>query len=36
MQTKAATIYHVREGKVTKMVIYFDRGHALADLGLKE
>jgi ketosteroid isomerase-like protein len=35
MRPKGATIYHIREAKVTKMVIYFDREHALADLGLK-
>jgi ketosteroid isomerase-like protein len=35
MRPKGATIYHIRRSKVTKMVIYFDREHALADLGLK-
>jgi ketosteroid isomerase-like protein len=34
MQTKAANLFHVRDGKVTKLVLYFDREHALAHLGL--
>jgi ketosteroid isomerase-like protein len=36
MRTKGANLFHIREGKVTKLVIYFDREHALADLGLAE
>jgi hypothetical protein len=34
MGAKGASIYHVRDGKVTKIVGYFDRERALTDLGL--
>jgi hypothetical protein len=34
MSAKAANVLHVRGGKLTKLVIYFDRERALADLGL--
>ena len=33
---KAATLYEIREGKVTRLVCYFDRDRSLTDLGLKE
>jgi ketosteroid isomerase-like protein len=36
MRAKGAALYHIRGGKVTKLVGYFDREHAFADLGLKE
>lgn len=34
IQAKGAAIYHVGDGKVTKLVIYGDHKQALADVGL--
>jgi ketosteroid isomerase-like protein len=34
IQTKGACLFHVRGGKVTRFVHYFDREHAVVDLGL--
>jgi ketosteroid isomerase-like protein len=34
MWTKGAALWQIREGKVTRLVVYFDAERALADLGL--
>jgi hypothetical protein len=34
MMAKGAGLFHIREGKITRAVFYFDRERALADLGL--
>jgi ketosteroid isomerase-like protein len=34
MQTQGASLFHLRDGKVTRLVLYWNRERALADLGL--
>ena len=36
IRTEGAQVFHVRGGKVTRLVQYLDREHAFADLGLSE
>jgi hypothetical protein len=34
IQAEGASVFHIREGKVTRLVLYGDRERALADVGL--
>jgi ketosteroid isomerase-like protein len=36
MRASGATVFHLSGGKVTKILQYFDRNRALADLGLED
>jgi ketosteroid isomerase-like protein len=34
LMTEGANVLHLRDGKVVRLVLYWHRDHALADLGL--
>jgi ketosteroid isomerase-like protein len=34
IRTKGASVFHIRDGEVTRVVFYMERGRALVDLGL--
>jgi ketosteroid isomerase-like protein len=36
LSTEAAQLFHIQDGRIMRLVVYFDRDRALADLGLKE
>jgi ketosteroid isomerase-like protein len=36
VQSRGANVFHLVDGKVTRLVVYFNRQAALADLGLEE
>ncbi len=36
VRAEAASLFQIRDGKVTKLVLYWDRDRAFADLGLAE
>jgi hypothetical protein len=36
VRTKAAALFQIRGDMVTRLVVYFDRERALADLGVSE
>jgi ketosteroid isomerase-like protein len=36
MTTQQASLFRIRDGKVTNLTLYFDPGRAYADLGLEE
>jgi ketosteroid isomerase-like protein len=36
LRSRGASVFHVRDGKVSRLVQYLNRDRALADLGLKE
>ena len=35
LRARGANLFHLGDGRVTRLVLHFDREHALADLGLR-
>ena len=36
LRTPGGNLFHISNGRVTRLVVYFDRAHALSDVGLGE
>jgi hypothetical protein len=36
VRTRAANLFHIRDGKITRLVLYADRERVLTELGLRE
>ena len=34
ISAKGANLFHIRDGRVTRLALYWNREHALADVGL--
>ena len=36
VDSRNASVHHIKDGKVVKLILYWDRDRALADLGVEE
>ena len=36
LRTPGGNLFHISNRRITRLVVYFDRAHALADVGLEE